>query len=698
MNKKFKYLFLLIPLSIIGFTITNKNFSDPNKDRLLIEIIKYVVEKGHYNKIQIDDDLSEKIYLSFIDQLDKQKRFFLKSDLKNFEKYKHKLDDQIKNYDLTFFNLVYETLKLRSNEVQSYYTEILAKPFDFKSKEELNLDFENKDFSKNKSEIKQRWRKQLKFSTLDISLLKLGDSISTINDRIYNESLAIVKKNTEDFFEIYNDMDREDWFSYYINSFLKQLDPHTYYFKPDDKERFDVNISGKFNGIGARLTKTEGSIKIVEIIIGGPIWKDNLLDVGDLILKVAQENSEPVDVVGMKLDDAIKLIKGPAKSFVTLTVKKIDGSIKDVVIMRDIVELEEIYAKSTLINKENINYGYISLPKFYVDFSDYKNRNSSEDVKNHIIKLKNNGMKGLILDLRNNGGGSLQTVVDMTGLFIEKGPVVQVKSIGNRKKILYDRNPEIIWDGPLVILINEMSASASEILAAALQDYKRAVIIGSKKSFGKGTVQNIIDLNKFISNSDFDMGAIKITTDKFYRINGESVQLEGVKSDVVIPDSYMHIFNGEKDENNPLKWDKIDAVFYNPWNGFKNFSFIKNNAQTRINSNNYLKLVSKRADWIKEQSDNKLIPLNFSIYKDYVENNKKKNKLFESLFEYSNNLNFKLLKSEKDFIMSNKDLLSNRNRWHRNLKKDIFISEGVNILEQIFLNKTKSEMILANKE
>jgi carboxyl-terminal processing protease len=243
-----------------------------------------------------------------------------------------------------------------------------------------------------------------------------------------------------------------------------------------------------------------------------------------------------------------------------------------------------------------------------------------------------------------------------------------------------------------------MSASASEILAAALQDYKRAVIIGSKKSFGKGTVQNIIDLNKFISNSDFDMGAIKITTDKFYRINGESVQLEGVKSDVVIPDSYMHIFNGEKDENNPLKWDKIDAAFYNPWNGYKNFSFIKNNAQTRINSNNYLKLVSKRADWIKEQSNNKLIPLNFSVYKDYVENNKKKNKLFESLSEYSNNLNFKLLKSEKDYIMSNKDLLSNRNRWHKNLKKDIFISEGVNILEQIFLNKAKSEMILANKE
>ena len=698
MNMKHRYLFLIIPLIFIGFTFSDKKFSDPNKDRLLIEIVKYVVEKGHYNKIEINDDVSEKIFSSLINQFDSQKRFFLKSDIKNFEKYKFKLDDQIKNYDLTFFNLVYETSKLRFEEIKKYYNEIISNPFDFNSKETLDLDFESKDYSKNKNEVKQRWRKQLKFSTLDIALLKLGDSLDFIDDRIYNESLAIVKKNTEDFFEFYADMDRDDWFSSYINSFLNQLDPHTFYFQPDDKERFDVNISGKFNGIGARLTKTEGTIKIVEIIIGGPIWKDKLLDVGDIILKVSQENEEPVDVVGVKLEDAIKLIKGPAKSFVTLSVKKMDGSIKDVKIMRDVVELEEVYAKSTLISKENVDYGYISLPKFYVDFSDYKNRNSAEDVKNHIIKLKNNGMQGLILDLRNNGGGSLQTVVDMTGLFIEKGPVVQVKSIGNRKKVLYDRNPEIVWDGPLVVLINEMSASASEILAAALQDYKRAVIIGSEKSFGKGTVQNIIDLNKFISNSNFDMGAIKITTDKFYRINGESVQLEGVKSDVVIPDSYMHIFNGERDEKNPLKWDKIDAAYYTKWNGFKNINFITSNAQSRINSNDYHKLISKRAEWIKEQRDNKLIPLNFSSYKDYTDKNTKKNKLFESISDYSNNLNFKLLKTEKEFIMSNKELLSNRNRWHKNLKRDIFISEGINVLEQIFSNKTKSEIILANKE
>jgi len=492
-------------------------------------------------------------------------------------------------------------------------------------------------------------------------------------------------------------MDRDDWFSSYINSFLNQLDPHTFYFQPDDKERFDVNISGKFNGIGARLTKTEGTIKIVEIIIGGPIWKDKLLDVGDIILKVSQEGEEPVDVVGVKLDDAIKLIKGPAKSYVTLTVKKMDGSIKDVKIMRDVVELEEVYAKSTLINKENINYGYISLPKFYVDFSDYKNRNSAEDVKNHIIKLKNNGMQGLILDLRNNGGGSLQTVVDMTGLFIEKGPVVQVKSIGNRKQVLYDRNSEIIWDGPLVVLINEMSASASEILAAALQDYERAVILGSKKTFGKGTVQNVIDLNKFISNSDFDLGALKITTDKFYRINGESVQLEGVKSDVIVPDSYMHIFNGEKDEENPLAWDKIDPAMYNPWNNEGSLDFISSNAQSRVNDNNYLKLISKRADWIEKQQKNKSIPLKFLTYQNYLDENKNKTKQFESLSKYSNDLNFKLLKSEKEYIMSNKELLSNRNRWHKNLTKDIYISEGVNILKQLSLINSNSESIVSNK-
>lgn len=697
MKLRSNYLFVIFPLLLIGFAITNKKFSDPNKDRLLMEVVKYVVEKGHYKKISIDDNLSENLYHSFIKQLDNQKRFFLKSDIREFEKFKYLLDDQIKEYDLSFFNLVYQRSKIRIEEAKSYYKELVNNKFNFNLNENIDLDFEKKEYARSKSEIKNRWRKQLKFSTLDIATLKLGDTLSVINDRIYNESIAIVKKNTEDYFEFITDLDRDDWYSNYLNAFLTQLDPHTYYFQPEDKERFDVNISGKFTGIGARLTKTEGNIKVVEIIIGGPVWKDKLLDVGDIIIKVAQENEEPVDIVGMKVDDAIKLIKGPEKSIVSLTVKKLDGSIKEVQITRALVELEELYAKSTLIEEDDIRYGYISLPKFYVDFSNYKNRNSAEDVKNEIIKLKNNGIEGLILDLRNNGGGSLQSVVDMTGLFIEKGPIVQVKSIGNRKQVLYDRNSEIVWDGPLVVLINEMSASASEILAAALQDYERAVILGSKKTFGKGTVQNVIDLNKFISNSDFDLGALKITTDKFYRINGESVQLEGVKSDVIVPDSYMHIFNGEKDEENPLAWDKIDPAMYNPWINEGSLDFISSNAQSRVNDNNYLKLISKRADWIEKQQKNKTIPLKFLTYQNYLDENKNKTKEFESLSKYSNDLNFKLLKSEKDYIMSNKELLSNRNRWHKNLTKDIYISEGVNILKQLSLINSNSETIVSNK-
>ena len=572
----------------------------------------------------------------------------------------------------------------------------MSNNFDFSSNENINLDFENKSFARSKNEIKNRWRKQLKYSTLDIISLKLGDSIKYIDDNTRDDSMTLIKKNTDDFFDYISEMDRDDWFANYINAFLNQLDPHTVYFNPDDKERFDTNISGKFHGIGARLQKTEGTVKIVDIIVGGPIWKDKLLDVGDLILKVAQENQDPVDIIGMKLDDAIKLIKGPADSYVTLTVKKLSGEIKDVLIQRGIVELEELYAKSTLINKGDKNYGYISLPKFYIDFADRKSRNSANDVKNEIIKLKNNGISGLILDLRNNGGGALQTVVDMTGLFIEKGPVVQVKSTGNRKQVLYDKDPQVVWDGPLVVLMNKMSASASEILAGALQDYNRAVIIGNEKSFGKGTVQNVIDLNRFISNSSYDLGAIKITTDKFYRINGESVQLEGVKSDIIIPDSYKYIFNGEKDEKNPLKWDKIGPANFEKWSNREYLNKISLETQNRIDSDDYYSLINDRAKWLKDQQLNKSISLNFNSYNSFLNKQRKNNKKFESLNSYENNLSFKLLKTEKQYVLSNKELLSSRNRWHRNLTKDLYIEEGVKALEMMsMLNKN---IIVANND
>ena len=691
MKLKQSNIFLLSSIVIVGLLVNLgfKKFDDPNKEKLLLEIVKYVVEKGHFQKIEINDALSEEFFYSYIEQIDSQKRFFLKSDINKLEKYKYDLDDQVKNQQLDFFEITYEIFQERIADAEEYYKEIISSKFDFTNDESINLDFKNISYARSKSEIKDRWRKQLKLSVLDIINLKIDDSVSMINNKIYDESIITVKKNTDDFFEYVSDIDRDDWFSNYINTFLSELDPHSAYFSSDEKEKFDTSISGKFNGIGARLQKTEGKIEIVDIIVGGPIWNDNLLDVGDFIIEVGQENEDLVDITSMKLDDAIKLIKGPADTYVTLRVKKIDGQIKNIKIKRGIVELEELYAKSTLIKKNDKNYGYISLPKFYIDFNDKKSRNSANDVKNEIIKLKNNNINGLILDLRNNGGGSLKSVVDMTGLFIEKGPVVQVKSLGNRKKVLYDKDPNIFWEGPLVVLMNKMSASASEILAGALQDYGRAVIIGNENSFGKGTVQNVVDLNSFVYNSKYDLGALKITTDKFYRINGESVQLEGVKSDIIIPDSYKYIFKGEKGEKNPLTWDKIDATNFNKWNSKKeNFSKISLDSQIRIDNNEFSALIEDRAMWIKNQQNNRSFNLNLNKYRKFIDKQKNENKKYDNILEYENSLIFKLLKSEKDYILSNKKLLSSRNKWHKNLSKDLYVAEGVNALE--ILGKIKT--------
>ena len=697
MKLRISIIITIITIAIFGFKLNNEKLSDPEKEKVLLEIVKYVVERGHYSSIQIDDDLSLKIFDDFINKLDPQKRFFTLSDIKDLDRFKYKIDDQIKAYDLEFFEEIHDRYRSRIAEAKMFVEKAFENNFDFNDKEYIDLDIDSIPFSSDKNQLYERWRKQIKYSILDIISQK-NSSDSTDDNEVMMNAISTVKKNTNDFFNYANEIERDDWFSVFLNSFVGQFDPHTFYFKPDDKEKFDVSISGNFDGIGARLSKADGNVKIVDVIIGGPVWKDKLLDVGDIILAVGQADQEPVSIFGMKLDDSIKLIKGPAGTTVTLRIKKLDGQIKDVKIKRDVVELEETFAKSTLISKNSKNYGYISLPKFYADFDNYKNRNSANDVKNEIIKLKNNGIKGLILDLRNNGGGSLQTVVEMTGLFIEKGPVVQVKSIGNRKKILYDRDAQVYWNGPLVLLINEMSASASEIISAALQDYNRAIIIGSEKSFGKGTVQNIVDLNRFISNSDYDMGAIKVTTDIFYRINGESVQLEGVESDIVIPDSYMYVFDGERDEKNPIKWDKIGPATYTKWQSYDDkFKYVTDQMNRKLNQNNIINDIYERANWIKSQQNINNIPLNLLEYKKYQKDQRLKASQFDKISKYENQLSFELLKTEKTFIQENKELLEERIKWHKNLSKDIFIDQAVNTLD-LLDSSIKTNYILAENK
>jgi len=676
---------------VIYFEVSNVNFSsdEPNKDRLLVDLVSYVLDKLHYDPQIINDDFSIKVYDDFIDAVDSQKRFLLKSDLELFSQYRLSIDDQINSSDIAFFNVVYETLKKRIDEVENFYGEILEVPFNFQINEEINLDYENLEYASSSDELKKIWRKRLKLSALDgyASKKEIKDKEEVISEEeIEKESRTAISQNLKDFFQFNDELERSDWFSIYLNSIVTQFDPHTSYLAPEAKEVFDQNISGKFQGIGARLFKRNQQVEISEIIIGGPVWRDNLLNVGDIIIAVAQSaEEEPTEISLMKLTDATDLIKGEKGTNVFLTVKRVDGGIEQIEITRDIVELEETYAKSSIIKDDSNVYGLINLPRFYVDFDDYGERNAASDIKKEILELKNKNINGLILDLRNNGGGSLKTVVDITGFFIEKGPVVQVKSIGGRKEILKDNDPSIIWDGPLVILVNEFSASASEILAAALQDYNRAIILGSKQTYGKGTVQNVVDLNNVISGNTYgDLGSLKITTDKFYRVNGGSTQLEGVKSDLIFPNRYSYIDIGEKDLENPLSWDKIDPARYD--NSVKVFNYAQaiSNSKERIGQNEYFSIIDQHAKLIKSKQDDKTISLDYNSYKEDQEEFKLQSDKLKVIEEFNSPYLFEWNDNNLNANSSyNDDMKEKRDRWIKSLQKDIYVDEAMNLLKDL---------------
>ena len=692
---------------VIYFEVSNFKFSsdEPNKDRLLIDLVSYVLDKLHYNPKIINDDFSLKVFDDFIDAVDSQKRFFLESDIQILSEYKLLIDDQINSSDITFFNVTFDILKKRISEVEGFYEAILNQPFDFNVDEEINLDYENLSYASNIDELRNLWRKRLKLSTLDAFASKKEINEDKIDqeenqlksdEEIEKESRSSIKENLKDFFQFNSELERTDWFSLYLNSIVTQYDPHTTYLAPEAKEVFDQNISGKFQGIGARLSKRKQQVEIVEVIIGGPVWRDNLLNVGDIIISVAQsEDEEPTEISLMKLSDATDLIKGEKGTNVYLTVKRVDGGIEQIVVTRDIVELEETYAKSSIINDESSKYGLINLPRFYVDFDDYGERNAATDLKKEILNLKSKGINGLILDLRNNGGGSLKTVVDITGFFIERGPVVQVKSIGGRREILRDNDPSIIWDGPLVILVNEFSASASEILAAALQDYNRAIILGSNQTYGKGTVQNIVDLNNVISGSTYgDLGSLKITTDKFYRVNGGSTQLEGVKSDITFPNRYSYIDIGERDLENPLNWDKIDPARYNSLDKMFNYSKLISNSNERIRNSEFFSLIDDHASWVRSQQDDKTISLEYNTYKNDLDMSKLQNDKLKIIDNFKSPYNFQWnFVDELDDSSYNNDMKEIRDRWIESLQKDIYVNEAMNLLKD--LSNLNSNQILS---
>jgi len=736
MKRNYKILLLVVALSIAFWSfIPKKTTSDPEKDKVLIELLTFVIERGHYDPAAIDDNLSKGIYKDYIQALDPSKRFFLQSDIDEFARYELQIDDMIKNKDLTFFDLTYSRLMQRIKESKDYYKDVLSSPIDYSIDENTNTDYDKQPYAKNTSEIKERWRKQIKLSTLssltdklelqekgkssDVKSNEIVDKVTgkvtedplkkdkSDDVKIEKKSYAELEKETREsslkslneYFSFIDDLNREDWFSVFVNAIASRFDPHTSYFAPEEKDRFDISMSGKLEGIGARLQKKNDFTEITELISGGPAWRQKELEPGDIILKVAQGNAEPVDVVGMRLDDVVKKIKGPKGTEVRLSVKKNDGTMKVISIIRDEVEIEETYAKSSVVEKNGVKYGIIYLPKFYIDFEDNSSRDAGKDVAVEVERLKKAGVQGIIMDVRDNGGGSLKTAVDIAGLFIEEGPIVQIKSAGKRKEVLYDKDKRIQWDGPLVVMVNSFSASASEILAAAIQDYHRGIIIGSKQTYGKGTVQNVIDLNQFVRNSDMgDLGALKTTTQKFYRINGGSTQLEGVSSDVVMPDRYAYVKMGERDIDNAMQWDKIDPASYTIWKGSGNFNQAIANSKHRIAANPNFKLIDENAKWLNDRSEETSYNLKLDKFQAEQKALEEKAKKYKSLADYKNNLTFTSLPYEEEATAKDPVLKEKRDRWHESLSKDIYVQEAINILDDLSGKKPIAKTVTMKNE
>lgn len=704
--KQTKIAILTLALLVGSLQASNFDFNtynDPEKDRVIIYVLKNILTRGHYVVKNMNDDFSEMVYDGFITSLDPNKRYFTQKDLKEFSQYKYQIDNQLKNDDITFYKLVYNRFLEKIKNAKSNYSQILDNEFNFNKKEEIDIDYEKVPFAKNENELIDYWRKQLKLQTLGRIQQKINLQEEKSKNKknfkkksfkeLEKEARDEVHKNMDELYMRIEELEHQDWFSTFLNSVVGAFDPHTTYMDPSIKEKFDQDMSGKLEGIGARLQKKGIYTHIFELVSGGPAWKQGGLEPGDIILKVAQGEEEPLDIVGMRLDDAIKFIKGKKGTEVRLTVeKKIDGSIKVISIIRDVVELEETFVKSSVVEMNNNKYAIIDLPKFYIDFNEQSYRDSAKDMEKEIDRLKNEGVNGLIIDLRNNGGGSLKTAIEIVGLFIEKGPVVQVKYRGENPIIKNDNDPKIKWDGKLVVLVNELSASASEIFAAAMQDYKRAVIIGGNQTYGKGTVQNILPINQFYPNYQKDLGFLKMTIQKFYRVNGGSTQKEGVYSDIAIPSRYSYMKFGERDLDGALAWDKVPQAKYVPTNIYANFRDVVYNSKQRISKDPKYKLINDYAKWLKKNQDDTSYSLHYDRFVQEAKKREEQAKRFNSVFEYQSDLTFDSPLYEKSMLSTNPNLGDKRKAWHQNLAKDLYISEALNVLDELKL-RTAVELV-----
>jgi carboxyl-terminal processing protease len=683
---------------LVGVFYTAWSFYQPGNDRqrdqVLLQLMTYGLEQVHYSPKDFNDELSEATFDLYLQGLDPGKRIFTQKQIDELNIHRQSIDDEVLGGSMAFFDLSYGMYNQQFTRVVELYRDILGEKFDFDIEEEVEMDGEKRTYPKDDNELREVWRKYLKYQVMT-RISDMVDEQEEEEEKLSFEEMEEkarekVLKNMDRWAERMEELDRNDWESVYFNSMISVFDPHSAYLPPYDQEAFEISMSGKLEGIGAQLSDKDGYITVVKIVSGSASWRQGELEVNDVILKVAQEGEEPVDIVDMRIEEAVKLIRGPKGTNVILSVKKLDGSVTDIQITRDVVILEETYAKSAVL-EDGTKIGYIRLPKFYLNY-DGEGRDCAEDVRNELERLKEEGVEGIVFDLRNNGGGSLQAAIDIAGLFIDEGPMVQVKLRNRGTKVYNDEYDDIVWDGPLVVMVNAFSASASEILAGALQDYDRAVIIGGNQTYGKGTVQSIFELDPMLNDqmaSVKPLGALKMTIQKFYRVNGHSTQLEGVVPDIILPETYSYIPNGERETDYPLAWDEIESTDFTDLDEWDQaISNAVEKSSKRTTGNEQFAAIDENAKWVSSRRDETLYTLNFEEYQKEQSELEARNKAYRELRDsYSNGLNAIALPSDS-FDPSDTVKVEMQERFIENLEGDVYLGEAFEVATELARRET----------
>jgi carboxyl-terminal processing protease len=670
-----------------------KPSQNEGKEAVLVKTVLNYVEQLHFRPKSLDDKLSDQLFNYYIESIDGGKRFLTKEDLAKLENHRFNLDNQATEGTFTFFDLSIDLLDKSLRKTQVFYRELLSKPFNLNGDATFETDSDKRPFPANDAELKEVWRKLLVYEIISRVNEKLeiqGKGSAEIKakstEELEKEAREAVLKLYDEWYERLFKTKRSDRLSIYINSLTHLYDPHSDFFEPIEKQNFDIRFTGKLEGIGATLQTVGDYTKVATVVVGGPAWKTKEVFENDIILKVAQEGADFKDISGMVINDVVQQIRGKKGTKVRLLVKKVDGTIKEIEITRDIIELEEGFAKSLLLKNDqfpNEKYGYIYLPRFYADFEDPKGRFCAPDVEKEIEKLKAENVKGIILDLRNNGGGSLSDVVKMTGFFIPSGPVVQVKSKESKADVLRDPDSRTQYDGALIVMVNNMSASASEIIAAALQDYGRAIIVGTKSTYGKGTVQRFFDLDMGLRGyEEFKpLGEVKITTQKFYRINGGSTQLKGVTPDIILPDQYHYLEIGEREEDYAMEWTEIAPVGYEPQKTrLQSLDFLRKKSEDRVKSDPSFQMILKNALRIKKQRDQSVMPLSLNAYKQLLKNQEKEAQEFRDAFKNYQIKSVENLATDLAEINADSAKITRNIAFKESVGKDIYLRESLLIL------------------